>query len=187
MCKKQATWQTQSSRVVYDNPWISVFHRDVIAPTGKAGIYGVVHFKNHAIAIIPIDADGNTWLVGQHRYAIDQYSWEVPEGGAPLAESPLAAARRELREESGIIAGRWTSLLSAHLSNSVSDEISTAYVAQQLSFTEVEPDDTESIELRKLPLDDAIAMALDGTITDAFSMMSLFKVKLMIDKGELVI
>lgn len=187
MSAQRAKWQTLRSTLVYDNPWISVTHRDVTAPTGNEGIYGVVHFKNHAIAIIPIDDEGNTWLVGQHRYTVDQYSWEVPEGGAAPGESRLAAAQRELREETGILASRWTSLLSAQLSNSVSDELSTAFVAQQLSFTDIAPDETESIELRKLPLLDAVAMAADGTITDALSMMSLFKIKLMIESGELVI
>lgn len=182
-----SNWQTHKTTVVYDNPWISVTHREVTAPTGKAGIYGVVHFKNSAIAIIPVDTDGYTWLVGQHRYPVNQYSWEVPEGGALHGESLLGAAQRELREETGIVAGMWTSLARSHLSNSVSDETAVAFLAQHLSFTRTEPDDTELIELKRLPLTQAIEMAMDGTITDALSLVSLLKLKALIDDGRLVI
>ena len=182
-----SSWQTHKTTVVYDNTWISVTHREVTAPTGKAGFYGVVHFKNSAIAIIPVDSDGHTWLVGQERYPVGQYSWEVPEGGSIHGESLLGAAQRELREETGIIAGMWTSLARSHLSNSVSDETAFVFLAQQLSFTSTDPDDTELIELKRLPLQEAIAMAMDGTITDALSLISLLKVKVLIDDGTLVI
>ena len=181
----QQPWKTRKQTQVYDNAWISVSHRDVTAPTGAEGIYGVVHFKNHAIGILPIDDQGNTWLVGQQRYPLAQYSWELPEGGAPLGHSVLAAAQRELREETGIVAGLWTSLLQAHLSNSVSDEYAIAFIAQQLTFTNTELDDTELLQVRKLPLHEAIDMALDGSITDALTMMCLMKARLLIDNGDL--
>jgi len=187
MIKQNDGWQTLSESIVYDNPWISVSHRQVTAPTGKNGVYGVVHFKNRAMAILPVDEDGNIWLVGQHRYPLNQYSWEVPEGGAPIGQSLLSAAQRELREETGIVAGLWTSLLHAHLSNSVSDEYAVAFVARQLSLKTIEPDDTELIELKKIPLQDAVCMAMDGTITDALSMMCLMKLKLLVDSKQLVL
>lgn len=186
--KKQCSgWQTHSESMVYDNAWISVSHRQVTAPTGKDGVYGVVQFKNRAMAILPIDEKGNIWLVGQHRYPLNQYSWEVPEGGAPMGESLLGAAQRELREETGIVAGLWTSLLHTHLSNSVSDEYGVAYIARQLSFNAIEPDDTELIDVKKLPLQDAFEMAMDGTITDALSMLCLMKLKLLVDSKQLII
>ncbi|MFK8080502.1 MAG: NUDIX domain-containing protein [Granulosicoccus sp.] len=187
MTKQDEGWQTRSESIVYDNPWISVSHREVTAPTGNDGVYGVVQFKNRAIAILPIDENENIWLVGQHRYPFNHYSWEVPEGGAPIGQSLLSAAQRELREETGIVAGMWTSLLHAHLSNSVSDEQAVAYVASQLTFKTKEPDDTELIEVKKLPLGDAVRMAMDGTITDALSMLCLMKLKLLIDSKQLVL
>ena len=181
----QQPWKTRKQTQVYDNAWISVSHREVTAPTGAEGIYGVVHFKNHAIGILPIDEQGNTWLVGQQRYPLAQYSWELPEGGAPLGQSVLAAAQRELREETGIVAGLWTSLLQAHLSNSVSDEYAIAFIAQRLTFTGTERDDTELLQVKKLPLHEAINRVMDGSITDSLTMMCLMKAKLLIDSGDL--
>ncbi|MFK7861492.1 MAG: NUDIX domain-containing protein [Granulosicoccus sp.] len=187
MNKQCDGWRTNSESIVYDNAWISVSHREVTAPTGKDGVYGVVQFKNRAMAILPIDNEGNIWLVGQHRYPLNQYSWEVPEGGAPVGESVLGAAQRELREETGIVARLWTSLLHSHLSNSVSDEYAIAYIARQLSFNTIEPDDTELIDVRKIPLDDAINLVMDGSITDALSMLCLMKLKLLLDSKQLVL
>ena len=181
------TWETHTVEERYDNPWINVSHRTVTAPTGAPGIYGMVHFKNTAIGVVPIDTQGYTWLVGQARYPLQQYGWEIPEGGAPLGESALAAAQRELREETGIVAKRWTSLLKLHTSNSVTDEVARSFVAQDLSFREAEPDGTEVLQLKRIPLDDAINMAMDGRITDGFAMTSLLKVAMLLDRGLLKI
>lgn len=187
MSEHDARWKTHAVEQRYDNPWIEVSHRAVTAPTGKPGIYGVVHFKNRAIGVVPIDDEGYTWLVGQERYTLQQYAWEIPEGGAPLGESALAAAQRELREETGLVARRWTSLLKLHTSNSVTDEVAYAFVAQGLRMESTEPDDTEVLAVRRVPLDDAINMAMDGTISDGFAMAALLKVRLMLDQNLLKI
>lgn len=176
--KKAGGWRRQAVTEIYDNPWIRVTHEQVITPAGTDGIYGVVHFKNLAVGIVPIDARGHTWLVRQSRYPLDQYTWEIPEGGAPLTEDPLAAARRELAEETGLVAAHWEELLHLHTSNSVTDERAVVYVARQLTQGPSAPEDTEDIEVRRLPLTEAIAMALSGEITDALSVAALLKLAL---------
>jgi 8-oxo-dGTP pyrophosphatase MutT (NUDIX family) len=168
-------WQTLDIRLVYDNPWIQVTHRNVINPAGGRGIYGMVHFKNLAVGVIPIDAEGYTWLVGQYRYALDRYSWEIPEGGCPLGTPPLEAGRRELREETGLVAAHWEELLQADLSNSVTDEQGIIFIARQLSQGQAAPEDTEDLQVKRLPLREAIDMVLQGQITDALSVMGLLK------------
>ena len=180
-----AGWTTLSSRTVYDNPWITVSHRDVLAPTGHPGIYGLVHFKQRAVGVVPLDDEEHTWLVGQWRYTLDAWSWEIPEGGAPPGETPLACARRELAEETGLAAARWTPLLELHTSNSVTDEHAVAYLARGLTAGVAAPDETERLALRRLPLDEAVAMVLDGRITDALAMASLMKVHLLRSRAEL--
>lgn len=168
-------WTTLSEKTAYENPWIRVTHRQVINPSGGAGIYGVVHFKNVAIGIVPIDAEGYTWLVGQYRYPLNRYSWEIPEGGGPEGTSVLESAQRELLEETGLRAAHWTPILEMHLSNSVSDEYAVAYVAQGLEAGEAEPEETEQLEIRRLPLSEAIEMVFNGVITDALSVAALLK------------
>jgi 8-oxo-dGTP pyrophosphatase MutT (NUDIX family) len=178
-------WQTLSINQVYDNPWIRVTHREVRNPSGGAGIYGVVHFKNVAIGIVPIDAEGYTWLVGQYRYALDRYSWEIPEGGGPLNRPLLESAQRELLEETGIRAQRWTPLLDMHLSNSVSDEYGIVYVAQELEFGAAQPEETEQLQIRRLPFSEALEMVLQGEITDSLSVAALLKVNEWLRRGIL--
>ena len=169
-------WQTHSIETPYANKWIKVTHRTVTTPGGGAGIYGVVHFNNIATGVVPVDHEGNTWLVGQYRYTLNQYHWEIPEGGCPKGESPLAAAQRELLEETGIVAQQWDLLLESHLSNSVTDEYCVCYVARDLQFGVSEPEETEALEVRKLPLSEAIQMVMEGEITDSMSVMALLKV-----------
>jgi 8-oxo-dGTP pyrophosphatase MutT (NUDIX family) len=166
-------WQRLSRRKVYDNPWITVWHDDVIRPDGEPGIYGVVHYANQAVGVVPIDADDRIVLVGQYRYTIDSYSWEIPEGGAPWGEDPLEGARRELREETGYVAADWRELGRIHLSNSISDEIATLYVATGLTPGDARPDGTEDLRLRHVPFDEVVAMILDGRITDAMTVAAV--------------
>ncbi|MEW6636034.1 MAG: NUDIX hydrolase [Actinomycetota bacterium] len=165
-------WLTLSSREVYDNPWISVREDAVVRPDGEPGIYGVVHFKNLAVGVLPVE-DGHTYLVGQYRYPLERYSWEIPEGGCPEGEEPLAAARRELREETGFEAGGWRMLGAAHLSNSVADEYAVWYLATELAPGDLQPEGSEVLEVRRVSLREALAMALDGRITDALSQLAI--------------
>lgn len=172
------SWQRLSRRVVYENDWMRVVEDEVINPGGGRNLYGHVHFRNRAVAIVAMDEAGNTWLVGQQRYTLDEYSWELPMGGAPLDETPLAAARRELREETGIEAGNWSELMRLHPSNSITDETGVVFLATGLEFGEPDFDETEDIKIRKLPLEEAVAMVLDGRITDAISAAALLRVQL---------
>ncbi len=165
-------WKTLREEIRYENDWIRIEHHDVIKPNGEPGIYGKVHFKNTAIAVLPIDQDGNTYLVGQYRYTINAYSWELPEGGC-LHELPLDAAKRELKEETGLIAEKWTFLGEQYLSNSVTDEKSMMYLAENLSMKESEPESTEILQIKKIPIQEAIQMALNGEIKDVLSAATL--------------
>ena len=168
-------WVQLNDHVVYDNPWIRIHHQDVQRPNGSKGIYGVVHFKNRAVGIIPLDDEGNTWLVRQTRYALNMSTWEIPEGGAPLHESTLNAAKRELEEEVGLKADTWHELMALHTTNSVSDEEGIIYVARNLHLGVQQLEDTEDIEVRKLPLTEAIDMVKNGDITDAISVAGLLR------------
>lgn len=168
-------WTTLESRQLYDNPWIQVSERQVINPRGGRGIYGVVHFKSRAIGIVPVDDSGHTYLVGQFRYSLGSYSWEIPMGGCPLDEPPLRAAQRELQEETGLRAARWRHLLTLHTSNSVTDEVGELFLAEGLIEGEAEPEETELLKVWRLPLQEAIGMALDGRITDALSVAALLR------------
>jgi 8-oxo-dGTP pyrophosphatase MutT (NUDIX family) len=165
-------WLTLSSKRVYDNPWITVREDRVVHPDGEPGIYGVVHYKNIAVGVLATEED-HVYLVGQYRYPLERYSWEIPEGGCPEGEEPLRAARRELREETGLEAARWQMLGEAHLSNSVADEYAVWFLATELVPGERRPEGTERLSVRRLPLREALTMALDGEITDALSLLAL--------------
>lgn len=167
------TWTLKSRREAYRNPWISVDHDEVVTPGGTDGIYGVVRFRNTAIGIVPLDEMGYTTLVGQWRYALGRYSWEIPEGGGPKGEDVLASARRELREETGLSAKRWTKLLDLDMSNSVTDEVGVVYLAEDLTAGAAEPEETEDLAVRRLPLQAAVSMVLRGEITDALAVVGL--------------
>lgn len=171
------SWQTLSSEEKYDNRWINVTEYQVINPAGGKGIYGKVHFKNKGIGIVAFDNDENTWLVGQWRYTLDEWCWEIPEGGGALDTDPIESAKRELKEETGLVAERWTMIQRAYLSNSVSDEEGFLFLAEDLTQQESELEDTEAdLKVWKLPFKDALQMVLTGKITDSLSVMGILKV-----------
>lgn len=165
-------WRTLSTERVYENPWIRVREDRVVRPDGEPGIYGVVHYENVAVGVLPVEED-HTYLVGQYRYPLQQYSWEIPEGGCPEGEDPLQAARRELKEETGFEAAGWRRLGESYLSNSVSDEYAVWYLASDLTAGERRPDGDEVLEIRRVPIREALEMALDGRITDVLSQVAL--------------
>ncbi len=178
-------WTILSQQQVYDNPWIGVTEFDVLNPSGGKGIYGKVHFKNLAVGILALDEEGYTWLVGQYRFPLDAYSWEIPEGGGDPALPPVESARRELLEETGLVAAQWTPLLEMHLSNSVSDEKAFLFLARHLEQREAQPEETEQLVVRRYPFEEVVQMVENGLITDSMSVAAILKVKLMLVRGDL--
>jgi ADP-ribose pyrophosphatase len=172
---EQNPWTIQTKNTVYENSWIKVDHHQVMDPNGKAGIYGTVHYKHTAIGVVPLNESLETWLVGQYRFPLNLYSWEIPEGGAHADESPLDAAKRELKEETGLSAGRFEPLLEMHLSNSTSDEKAIVFMAFDLTLGPNKPDSTELLHIKKLSFSSALQMVLDGQITDAISVAAILK------------
>lgn len=169
-------WIRTATRDVYENPWISVRHDDVLRPDGRPGIYGVVHFRSRAVAIVPVHDDGTTWLVGQYRYTLDRYSWEVPEGGVPFGEDLIEGGRRELAEEVGLQAAHVVVLGGVlHLSNSVTDEEGHVLIATGLTEGVPAPEGTERLRQVRLPLSEAVRLADEGVITDALAIVALHR------------
>jgi 8-oxo-dGTP pyrophosphatase MutT (NUDIX family) len=173
---EQNPWKTLKSEQVYESAWIKVVKHDCLNPADKPAIYSVVNFKNLAIGILPLDAENNTWLVGQWRYPLNAYSWEIPEGGGPLGIDPLESAKRELKEETGIIAGELKEIMRLHLSNSATDELAIVYVAKDLSFENSEPEESEILQVKKVHINGAYDMVCKGEITDAISVAAIMKV-----------
>jgi 8-oxo-dGTP pyrophosphatase MutT (NUDIX family) len=179
MSNEQNPWIKKDSKIVYDNPWINLTEYNVITPGGTEGIYGKLHFKNIAIGVIAIDAEDNTYLVGQYRFPLDRYSWEIPEGGCPEGTDWLTAAKRELKEETGLEATSWKEILRMDVSNSVSDEFAVVYVAQDLIAGEAEPEETEQLTINKMPFKQALHWVMEGKITDSISVAAILKWELL--------
>jgi 8-oxo-dGTP pyrophosphatase MutT (NUDIX family) len=179
MSEKKGPWTVNQKTLVYENPWIAVTHHDVTNPAGKPGLYGTVSFHNRAVAVVPLADNKDIWLVGQHRFPLDEYHWEVPMGGAPKNESAEACALRELKEETGLTAQRLTRLgHKLHLSNCISDEEGFIFVAEDLTEGETEMEDTEQLTIRRLPFEEAYQMVEQGQITDALSVLAILKMRL---------
>lgn len=174
-------WKTVATREAYENNWISVREDSVVRPDGESGIYGVVHFKNLAIGILAIE-DDYIYLVGQYRYPLEKYSWEIPEGGCAEGEDPLIAAQRELEEETGLRAANWERLGEAYLSNSVTDELAIWFLATELTEGTRNPEGTEQLEIRRVTFNQALEMALNGEITDALSLLAVMHYRIKLGK-----
>ncbi len=179
---KIGPWLKHAETQIYESPWIRVTHEEVTTPTGTAGIYGKVSFKHRALGVIALDEEGCTWLVGQHRYALDEWSWEIPEGGGRFDETPLQGIQREFEEETGLQAACWYPLMNLRTSNCATDERAWLFVATGISASPrgARPDDTERLEIRRLKLADAIAMVMNNEITDSLSVAGLLKLKLLL-------
>lgn len=177
-------WTTNSSLTQYENPWIRVTEHAVVHPSGREGIYGTVHFKNQAVGVVPYEA-GWVWMVGQYRYPLGQYSWEIPEGGSPIGEDVLATAQRELAEETGLTANRYDKLVEIHLSNSVSDEWGIIYLATELTQGTAQPEDTESLKVEKWRLESVYEAVEAGRITDSLTVCAIYKMMLLKSLGKL--
>jgi len=168
-------WTTQSSRLVYETPWLRVIEDKVVRPDGADGIYSYIETRV-AVAAVALTPANEVYLVGQYRYPTQHYSWEIIEGGAEPGEAPLACIQRELREEAGLRAGEWTPLGGEiHFSNCISAERGYIFIAEELEETEAAPDGTEVLEVRTVPLEDALDMVSSGEIQDAFSIIGLLR------------
>ncbi len=179
------SWKTLNSELIYESPWIAVNKHETLNPAGNPAVYSVVNFKNKAIGILPLSEDGYTWLVGQWRYPLNQYSWEIPEGGGPLGEEPVITAIRELKEETGIVAKKFEEIMQMHLSNSATDEHAFVFLATGLSFEEAEPEESEDLSVKKVHFNEAFEMVMSGEITDSISVAAILKVKFLLDNGKL--
>lgn len=168
-------WVRKSVAVPYRNAWIQVEHHEVLDPSGANGIYGVVRYRHRALGCIPLHADGTITLVGQHRYPLDRYFWEIPEGGGRPGCDPLEEMQRELLEETGLTARTWISLGELHLSNSCSDESALLWLARDLTEGVARPDSNEQLAVRRILFQDAVEQALDGRLTDSLTVAALLR------------
>jgi 8-oxo-dGTP pyrophosphatase MutT (NUDIX family) len=186
MAPDGARWERRSERLVYENPWIKLTEHRAEAPTGAPALYGVVNFKNLALAVLPIHDDGTVTVVGQHRFVSGRYSWELPEGGGDRDADPLDGAKRELAEETGLAAADWREVLRVELSNSITDEIGIGFIATGLSPTAGhELDPTEVIQIARRPFRELLDLALAGEMPDMLTVAMLLRAYHMAREGEL--
>lgn len=185
MNEQDNPWKILGEKKIYENPWINLTEFDVLNPSGGKGIYGKVHFKSIAVGAFPLDEALNTYLVGQYRFTIDRYSWEIPEGGGAFGIDPVESAKRELLEETGLVAEEWSPLVEMHLSNSVTDEYAIIYLARKLSQHMASPEETEQLQVKKLPFEEAYQMVERGEIMDSMTVAAILKVKLMLTDGRI--
>lgn len=178
-------WKTNSRKLIHENPWIKIVEDQVTNPGGEDCSYTTVHFKNRALGVLPLDEDYNTWIVGQYRYPLKKYSWEIPEGGVPYDENLIEGGIRELKEETGINAKEWIHIMDFHTSNSITDEIAHIYVAKILSFGEANPDSNEELYCKKIPFQELFDMVIEGKIMDSLTIAAVFKTEYLIRTGNL--
>lgn len=183
--KKPPAWVGGEGGTRFDNPWLRLVEYEAVAPTGHRTRYGVVRFKNLAVGVLPLFEDGTVVLIGQQRFPLMNYSWEMPEGGAPFGEDPLDGAKRELREEAGLEAADWIRILELELSNSVTDERGVCFLARGLSPCEASPDDTERLEVARVPFRELLAASAKGQVRDALTVAATLRAYHMAREGEL--
>ena len=181
---KPGAFRRMSSRVVLDNRFVTVRQDEVETPAGTRSPYTAVHFKVCGIAVLPIDANGCTRIVHQHRYVSDRYTWELPRGGGD-PDAPLEAAQRELREETGLESDRWLHIFDLMASPGITDEIAPCFVAWGVRQGRPERDTTEDIALRTIRFADAVDLVLSGKITDAASSALLLAVHARAQRNDL--
>lgn len=182
---KPPAWRGETEETVFENPWMRLSRHRVIAPTGNAADYTVMRPKSVATGVLPIHDDGTVVLVGQQRFALANYSWEMPEGGAPLDEDPFDGVRRELAEEAGLAAASWAPALTMELSNSITTELAHTWIAWDLSPVPVAPDPTEVIAVARVPFGDLLDEIGRGTVKDAMTVATAYKAYHMARNGEL--
>ncbi|MEO9969468.1 MAG: NUDIX hydrolase [Hyphomonadaceae bacterium] len=181
---RNGPWMVHDTEMSFENPWLKVESSNITHPDGSAGTYGVVRFANIACGVLPIDDEGHTWLVGQHRFPFDSYSWELPEGGGPIGIDPQVSTARELQEETGLVASEYMPLGRWHLSNSVSDEVAFGYLAWGLTLGEAAPEPSEALDIRRVPVFELIERVRSGAITDAFTHLMVMSALDMARRGE---
>lgn len=174
-------WKTLSSRTLHRSPWIDLLEDEVITPGGNKSRYAHVHFHNFGIAILPLAENGDTWIVGQYRYPIGCYSWELPEGGGPIDIEPLKSAQRELKEETGLKAARWELIQENYMSNSATDEYAYIYLARELTIGQPDPEEDEALDLRRIPFEELYRMVLDGRVHDSLTVMAVLRARCYLD------
>ncbi|MGH2630507.1 MAG: NUDIX domain-containing protein [Actinomycetota bacterium] len=172
----RSPWTRTSRSLAYENAWIQVFHDEVVRPDGQPGVYGVVHPRTHAVGVVAIDEHDRVLLVGQYRYTLGRYSWEIPEGGVPIGDDPLEGARRELAEETGYRASSWQELMRFSLANSATDETGALYLASDLTEGEPAPDETEELAVRWMPFEEAVDRVRSGELFDSMTQMGILRV-----------
>lgn len=184
MNEQDNPWTFIDGHTAYESPWIKVSHHNVLNPAGNPGTYSIVHFKKWAIGILPLDKDNYTWIVGQYRYPLETYTWEIPEGGGDRDTDILESAKRELQEETGIIAKDWELVQQLQLSNSATDEIAFIYIARDLTFTDSNPDEDEALHVRKIHFDELYELVKKGEVTDSLTVAAVLKAKLMMIENK---
>lgn len=178
-------WIVKGVTHAFENDWFRIDEHDVIRPDGEKGYYGVIRIRRLAVGVLPIDADGRVHLVGQWRFPLARYSWEMPEGGAEPGEDARACAERELAEETGLRAAGWMQVLEMDLSNSLTDERAVMFIATGLRAGEAAPDETEVLKTRSAHFLDVLARVADGRIRDAMTVATVLRAHHMAVTGQL--
>ncbi|HYF23957.1 MAG TPA: NUDIX hydrolase [Caulobacteraceae bacterium] len=182
---KPPEWRAGEGRVRFENPWLKAVEYDAVAPTGANTHYGVIRFQKLAVGVLPVWEDGTVTLVGQRRFPLNDYAWEMPEGGVPFDEDPLDGAKRELREEVGLEAADWRLVLRMQLSNSTTDERAVCFLATGFTQTATEPDETEALDVVRVPFRDLLTEVVAGRVQDSMTVATTLRAYHMAREGEL--